>query len=104
MKVNDPFPAPPTTLPPTSRPSVRLSTAPGGPSRDGTPAAGATAAPAADVTISNRSRELHHALRAAAAAPDVREDVVADIQARLRAGTYRIDPERIARGMLDTSA
>jgi len=102
MKVNDPFPMQPAPLAPASRPRVANSTT--GTSRDGTAPTGRTTAPAANVAISARSRELHQALRAANAVPDVREDVVAEIQARLRSGTYRIDPEQIARGILDASA
>ncbi len=68
------------------------------------PSATGAGAPAARVELSARSRELHEALMAAQAAPDVRAEVVADVRARLDAGTYRIDPERIARGLLDTKA
>jgi flagellar biosynthesis anti-sigma factor FlgM len=65
---------------------------------------GHAGAPAARVELSARSRELHQALAAANAAPDVREGVVADVRARISNGTFRIDPDRIARGILDTTA
>jgi flagellar biosynthesis anti-sigma factor FlgM len=60
--------------------------------------------PAATVSLSSRSRELHGALAAANAAPDVREDRVAEVRRRLESGTYVIDPTRIARGILDSQA
>ena len=60
--------------------------------------------PAATVSLSSRSRELHSALGAANGAPDVRADKVADVRNRLSNGTYVVDPTRIARGILNTSA
>lgn len=69
-----------------------------------TRAAGGSAGPAATVSLSSRSRELHGALAAAKAAPDIREDKVADVRRRLENGTYLIDPTRIARGLLDSRA
>ncbi|MFN8629857.1 MAG: flagellar biosynthesis anti-sigma factor FlgM [Chloroflexota bacterium] len=60
--------------------------------------------PAATVQLSSRSRELHSAMAAAQAAPDVRADKVADVKRRLDNGTYVVDPTRIARGILNTSA
>ena len=59
---------------------------------------------AATVELSTRSRELHEALRAAKAAPDVRADVVADVKQRIDNGTYTVDATAIARSMLDTLA
>jgi len=73
----------------------------------GTPAkapGGHGAGPAATVSLSSRSRELHGALAAAQAAPDVRADKVADVRRRLENGTYVVDPTRIARGILDSRA
>jgi flagellar biosynthesis anti-sigma factor FlgM len=69
-----------------------------------TTATGAGAGPAATVSLSSRSRELHGALAAAQAAPDVRQDKVADVRNRLNNGTYVIDPTRIARGILENGA
>jgi flagellar biosynthesis anti-sigma factor FlgM len=60
--------------------------------------------PAATVSLSSRSRELHGAMAAAQAAPDVRADRVADVRRRLDNGTYVVDPTRIARGILDSKA
>ncbi len=104
MKINEQPPIKPTDLgqavPPSGparpRPEESIPADPG--------AAGRAGAPAARVELSMRSRELHEALRAANAAPDVREDVVADARTKLTNGTYRVDPERIARGILDTTA
>lgn len=60
--------------------------------------------PAARVEFSARARELHAAREAAQAAPDVREDKVADARQRIENGTYRVDAEAIARRMLDRRA
>jgi flagellar biosynthesis anti-sigma factor FlgM len=60
--------------------------------------------PAARVELSSRSRELHQALAAANAAPDVRADKVNDAKARIAQGTYSVKAESIARGILDTKA
>jgi flagellar biosynthesis anti-sigma factor FlgM len=60
--------------------------------------------PAATVQLSSRSRELHSALAAVKASPEVRADKVADVRRRLEQGTYVIDPTRIARGILDAKA
>jgi negative regulator of flagellin synthesis FlgM len=64
----------------------------------------AAARPATSVELSPRSRELHAALDAARQAPDVREDVVRDLRQRVQDGTYQVDPERIARRMIDRRA
>ena len=59
---------------------------------------------AATVELSPRSRELHEAMSAAKAAPDVREAVVAQIRSQIDAGTYVIDPSSIAQSILDRRA
>ncbi len=82
------------------------------PKADARPAQGAPAkanggqgaGPAATVSLSSRSRELHSAMAAATAAPDVRADKVAEVRRRLENGTYVVDPTRIARGILDSRA
>jgi len=60
--------------------------------------------PAARVELSSRSREMHAALQAAYAAPDVRVDKVNDAKQRIAAGTYTVDAGVVARGILDTKA
>jgi flagellar biosynthesis anti-sigma factor FlgM len=60
--------------------------------------------PAARVELSSRSREMHQALEAAKAAPDVRADKVADAKARIAQGTYTVNADVIARGILDKRA
>jgi flagellar biosynthesis anti-sigma factor FlgM len=60
--------------------------------------------PAARVELSARSREMHAALQAAHAAPDVRTDKVNDAKQRIAAGTYTVDADVVARGILDTKA
>jgi len=104
MKINDQPPIQPAPLSPAERTNAGTRRKVNGSTAPGAGATGRTAAPAANVALSARSRELHEALRAANASPDVRSDVVADMRARIGNGTYRIDPERIARGILDTTA
>jgi flagellar biosynthesis anti-sigma factor FlgM len=70
------------------------------PDQQAAQAADGTSGPAATVSLSSRSRELHGALAQAKAAPDVREDKVADVRRKLENGTYVIDPTRIARNIL----
>ena len=70
------------------------------PEQQAAQAAGVAAGPAATVSLSSRSRELHGALAQAKAAPDVREDKVAEARRKLESGTYVIDPTRIARNIL----
>jgi flagellar biosynthesis anti-sigma factor FlgM len=60
--------------------------------------------PAARVELSSRSREMHQALAAAHAAPDVRTDKVNDAKQRIAQGTYSVNAEVVAKGILDTRA
>jgi negative regulator of flagellin synthesis FlgM len=69
-----------------------------------TTATGGSTGPAATVTLSSRSRELHNAREAVNAASDIREDKVASVRRQIENGTYLVDPTRIARGILDSSA
>jgi flagellar biosynthesis anti-sigma factor FlgM len=64
----------------------------------------AVSQPAARVELSPRSREMHAALEAAEAAPDVRADKVNDAKQRIAQGTYTVNADVVARGILDTSA
>lgn len=64
----------------------------------------AVSQPAARVELSARSREMHAALQAANAAPDVRADKVEAAKARIAQGTYTVKAEVVARGILDTRA
>ena len=68
------------------------------------PAAGPASQPAATVQFSSRAMELHAAMEAARSAPDVRADKVADARQRIGNGTYKVDPDHIARRMLDRQA
>ena len=52
------------------------------------------------VTLSPKARELIEARQALAAIPDVREDKVAEIKARIADGTYRIDSDQVAKQMI----
>jgi flagellar biosynthesis anti-sigma factor FlgM len=47
---------------------------------------------------------MHAALEAAHAAPDVRTDKVNDAKQRIAAGTYTVNADVVARGILDTKA
>ena len=46
-------------------------------------------------------RKYEFAARAVADAPDIRADRVADIEARIKAGTYKVDPESVAEAMIN---
>ncbi len=52
------------------------------------------------VSLSPQARELLKAQRVLAAIPDVREDKVEEIKARIADGTYRIDSDQIAAKMI----
>jgi flagellar biosynthesis anti-sigma factor FlgM len=60
--------------------------------------------PAARVELSSRSREMHRALELANAAPDVRTDKVDAAKQRIAQGTYTVNAEVVAKGILDTRA
>jgi negative regulator of flagellin synthesis FlgM len=68
------------------------------------PPSGSGADPAVRVELSGRARELHAALVAANAAPDVRTEKVAAVKAKVDAGTYSVDANVVARRMLDVRA
>ena len=101
MKIEDPRsvssspalrPAPPATSAPARTESQRAQDA------------HAANQPAARVELSSRSREMHEALDAANAAPDLRADKVADAKQRIAQGTYTVKAEVVARGILDKRA
>ena len=52
------------------------------------------------VTLSPQAREIRDAQRALAAIPEVREDKVAEVKARIAEGRYRIDSQEIAERMI----
>ena len=52
------------------------------------------------VTFSSQARELLEARRLLAGMPDVREEKVAEVKARIDGGRYRIDSEAIAEKMI----
>ena len=52
------------------------------------------------VSFSPQARELIKAQKALAALPDIREDKVAEIKARIEEGRYHIDSEGIAAKMI----
>jgi negative regulator of flagellin synthesis FlgM len=79
---------------PASPPATRPVASPSGSGSD----------PAVRVELSGRARELHAALVAANAAPDVRTEKVAAAKAKVDAGTYSVDANVVARRMLDVRA
>lgn len=52
------------------------------------------------VALSTRARELRAAQKAVGQMPDVDLDKVADIKARIQAGTYRVDASKAAANIL----
>jgi negative regulator of flagellin synthesis FlgM len=60
--------------------------------------------PAGDrVVLSDRSKLIAKARELAAQAPDVRSEKVADLTARLAAGTYKVSSETVAASILKKS-
>ena len=101
MKINDPRSV--TTSPvlrPTTPPNAGAAKAETQRPNEARPAN----QPAARVELSSRSREMHEALAAAKASPDVRADKVADAKQRIAQGTYTVNAEVVARGILDKRA
>jgi flagellar biosynthesis anti-sigma factor FlgM len=102
MKIEDPRSA---NSSPVNRPTAPATTGAGRPDaqrpQNGSAPAGH---PAARVELSARSREMHQALEVAAAAPDVRADKVNDAKQRIAQGTYTVNADVVARGILDTKA
>jgi flagellar biosynthesis anti-sigma factor FlgM len=102
MKIEDPRSV---TSSPALRPTPHATTGPARPEGSRPQeAAGPAGQPAARVELSARSREMHQALDAAKAAPDVRADKVADAKQRIAQGTYTVNADVIARGILDKRA
>ncbi len=54
------------------------------------------------VSVSPRVAELGRLLQAGEAEPDVRTEEVAAIQAQIRDGNYKVDPEQVADAMIDS--
>ena len=55
------------------------------------------------VALSGRGKMIADAQRAVSTIPDVREDLVAKIQAEVQNGTYKVDSEKAAEGILKES-
>lgn len=65
---------------------------------------GSETAPRGDqLQASPEARLAHRIARALEGQPGVRADVVASVRARMAAGEFRADPERIAQGIVDTA-
>ncbi len=55
------------------------------------------------VVLSERGREIADAQRAAASLPDVRDSLVSEIQTDIQQGTYAVDNQKAAEGILRES-
>ena len=53
------------------------------------------------ITISNEAKSLHNFIPKMEEIPDIREDKVAELKARIDSGNYEISGEKIAEKMLD---
>ena len=80
----------------------RVSVPPATVASDGNAVRNATtpSAPADGVSLSGAARELRAFQQAAQEAPDIREDLVAELKAKIAAGRYHPPAEDIARKML----
>jgi len=101
MKIQDPRSV---TSSPTTRPAASANQAPARTEGQRPQNDQAVSQPAARVELSSRSREMHQALSIANAAPDVRADKVDAAKQRIAQGTYTVNAEVVARGILDTRA
>jgi flagellar biosynthesis anti-sigma factor FlgM len=101
MKIEDPRSVTPSS---NLRPAAPATQGPARSEAPTTQEGRAVSQPAARVELSSRSREMHQALEAANAAPDVRADKVNDAKQRIAQGTYTVNAEAVARGILDTRA
>jgi len=52
------------------------------------------------VNLSNNSRVIQQAVQALKRMPEVRQDLVDEVRAAVEDGTYRVDSEKAAHGML----
>ncbi len=66
-------------------------------------AAPQTDTPAATATFSTQAQDISRAKAAVAAAPDVREDLVASIKQQVDSGTYKVSSSDIAEMMMRRS-
>lgn len=62
---------------------------------------GATAYGKDEVSISRKGKDFQIAKQAVANASDVREDKVAELKAKIEAGTYQVDPGDFASKLLE---
>ncbi len=103
MRINDKPPTPAGAAGPTHIANRRAEAA-ANPRAAQAAGANTASTPAVKVELSSRSRELLAALHAAQSAPDIRGDLVAKAKDAIANGTYTVDPQRIARGVLDIEA
>ena len=52
------------------------------------------------VTFSSRARLFHESLKVAKQSPDVRQEKIEELKAKIEAGEYQIDEHQIARKLL----
>ncbi len=68
------------------------------------PAEGQAAAPvggAGQVRLSQRAQEVQAARAALAEVPEVRQERIAELKARIEAGNYKVDPYKVAERILN---
>ena len=56
------------------------------------------------VTLSEQARRLQRALAVVTGLPDVRNERIAELRARLASGDYRVDADEIARRIVEEGA
>lgn len=53
------------------------------------------------VVLSQRAQEVQRARAALAETPEIRQGRVAELRAKIEAGTYRVDPDKVAERILN---
>jgi flagellar biosynthesis anti-sigma factor FlgM len=53
------------------------------------------------VMLSQRAQEVQRARAALAETPEIRQERVAELRAKIEAGTYRVDPDKVAERILN---
>lgn len=64
-------------------------------------AAGATSSAKDQLQISDRGKDIQTAKAAVAATPDIREDLIASVKARVESGAYHVDNGSFAAKLLE---
>lgn len=70
--------------------------------RDARPVSG-IGAPEERVSLSDRAKDIQQARQAVSELPEIRTETVQDLKARIDAGTYHVDGEKVAEKMVGES-